>query len=211
MREEGISPEYWEEACAFLAERDEVLRGLIEQYKGELLVSHGDGFVTLARAVVGQQVSVSAADRLWERLQSGLGGRVTVDRVLAAGTRTLQGMGLSLRKAEYLVDLARYFAEGEGDQERWQGLRDEEVVRALSELRGIGRWTAEMFLIFHLLRPNVWPVDDVGLRRALGLLYGLPKELPRRAWLAAGERFQPWRTVATWYLWRFLDPVPVRY
>lgn len=206
-----IHPPYWAEACAELSARDEVLAELIAGTHGELLGSHGDPFVTLARAIVGQQVSVLAADRLWARLSAALGGSVTPEAVLAADGERLRSAGLSARKVEYLHDLAHRLQTGRLHPEAWPLMSDEEVVAELTAVRGIGRWTAEMVLIFHLLRPDVWPADDLGLRRALVARYPIAPPQSLRGWRALGEQFRPWRTVATWYLWRSLDPVAVVY
>jgi DNA-3-methyladenine glycosylase II len=202
-------PPYWQEACAELAARDPVLARLIADYHGERLSSHGDPFVTLARAIVGQQVSVVAADQIWARLVAVLDGVVDPHRLLAADEALLRRAGLSGRKVTYLRDLAHHAQRWQVSH--WPHCSDEELIELLTAVRGIGRWTAEMFLIFHLLRPDVWPADDLGLRRALVRFYGLTDKQPLAAWRAAGERFRPWRTVATWYLWRALDPVPVAY
>jgi DNA-3-methyladenine glycosylase II len=124
---------------------------------------------------------------------------------------TLRSAGLSQRKAEYLKDLAQRFLSGEVDPSRWPGLDDEAVIEELIRVRGIGRWTAEMFLIFNLLRPDVLPLDDIGVLRGIGLAYGRGERVARAEAMAIGEAWRPWRTVATWYLWRSLDPLPVEY
>jgi DNA-3-methyladenine glycosylase II len=182
---------------------------LIKAHPGSVLRSRGNAFETLLRAIVGQQISVRAADAVWARLATATPIRpadladLTVDR--------LRACGLSRMKAEYTIDLAGHFVEGRIRPQRWARMQDDAIVRELTDVRGIGRWTAEMFLIFHLLRPNVWPVDDLGLLKALRLHYGAAENLTARAASAWGEQWQPWRTVATWYLWRSLDPYPVEY
>ena len=123
----------------------------------------------------------------------------------------LRECGLSARKVEYLVDLASHFTTGQIHVERWATMSDAEVIDELTAVRGIGIWTAEMFLIFNLLRPDVLPLDDIGLQRAVADFYHDGERLTRRALLAFGERWRPWRSVATWYLWRSLDQVPVAY
>ncbi len=208
--DKAVRPSYWMQACHELQTRDARMAALIAAYDGELLSSHGDAFVTLARAIVGQQVSVLAADRLWARLTAALGA-VTPQAIVGAEVAVLRAAGLSQRKVEYLRDLAAHFVSGGIDPRGWAQKTDEAIIAELTAVRGIGRWTAQMFLIFHLLRPDVWPYDDLGLRRALVQHYGLPEEAAPRFWLEAGERWRPWRTVATWYLWRSLDPVPVAY
>lgn len=203
-------PDYWDTACRTLAARDAVMAMLIARYPEGTLTSHGDAFHTLARAIVGQQISVKAADAVWGRLEAQL-CRVTPDSALAASGDELRACGLSWRKVEYLQDLALHFAQGRLGETLFAGADDAELLSRLTEVRGIGRWSAEMFLIFHLMRPDVLPLDDIGLLRAIGVHYR------DGAKVGAGEARQiaalwaPWRTVATWYLWRALDPVPVAY
>ena len=124
---------------------------------------------------------------------------------------TLRRAGLSERKAEYLRDLARHFATGALDPREWPALDDEALIERLVDVKGIGRWTAEMFLIFHELRPDILPVDDIGLIRAVALHYHDGTRMSAAELRAFGARWAPWRSVATWYLWRSLDPLPVEY
>ncbi len=205
-----MTPLYWTEATASLAAGDAVMARLVERYAGLALNSRGDAFGTLARSIVGQQISVKAADAVWSRFAAAV-GMMSPDAVLGVGERGLTGCGLSRRKLEYLLDLARHFAEGRIDASRWAGMPDSEVIAELTAVRGIGRWTAEMFLIFHLLRPDVFPLDDIGLQRAVFDHYFSGEKQAPKALAAFGERWRPWRTVATWYLWRSLDPLPVEY
>ncbi len=204
------APAYWDDACAGLAAADAVMAELIARYPDAVLGNRGDPFQTLARAIVGQQISVKAADSIWARFAAQAGG-VTPERVAPLDPEALAACGLSRRKAEYLVDLAGHFADGRIDPTRWKRMDDEAVIAELADVRGIGRWTAEMFLIFNLRRPDVWPVDDIGLQKAVALHY-LGGERPTpKALREQGKRFAPWRTVATWYLWRSLDPRVVQY
>mgnify|MGYP001201276484 CR=1 FL=1 len=203
-------PEYWREASLRLAERDQGMAALVAAYPGMGLISRGDPFATLARSIVGQQISVKAADAVWGRFAAAVGS-VSPAGVLAVGAAGLADCGLSRRKIEYLVDLAGHFASGRIDAARWGGLDDEAVIAELCDVRGIGRWTAEMFLIFNLMRPDVFPLDDIGLQRGICQRYFGGESQPRRVLAEFGERWRPWRTVATWYLWRSLDPVPVEY
>lgn len=205
-----MTPPYWQQACSELAAADPVMAALIERYAGMSLKSRGDPFGTLARSIVGQQISVKAADAVWSRFVGAVSG-VTPVAVLAASDDSLRGAGLSVRKVEYLRDLARHFSAGEIHAGRWARMSDVEVIAELTAVRGIGVWTAEMFLIFTLMRPDVLPLDDLGLQRAIALHYNAGEKLARSALAACGERWRPWRTVATWYLWRSLDPVPVEY
>lgn len=203
-------PAYWHTACAELAAADPVMAGLIARYPDCVLGNRGAPFETLARAIVGQQISVKAADAVWSRLAASA-GEVRPERIAALDAGVLAACGLSRRKVEYLTDLAGHFRDGRIDPARWAGLDDAAVLAELTDVRGIGRWTAEMFLIFSLGRPDVWPVDDIGLIKAVAVHYLDGQRLPPARLRTWGARFAPWRTVATWYLWRSLDPVVVQY
>jgi len=210
-------PAYWPRARRALAAADPVLGGIIARHPRIALVSRGDAFSTLARSIVGQQISVKAADAVWTRLAKAC-TEMTPPRVLRKRATTLRACGLSERKVEYLRDLARHFESGELDLRALAQMGDEEVIERLTDVRGIGRWTAEMFLIFNLLRPDVFPVDDLGLLRAISRHYlgdaptrDLLARAGREKVLALASPWAPWRSVATWYLWRSLDPVPVEY
>jgi DNA-3-methyladenine glycosylase II len=201
-------PEYWLRAKRALARRDDVLARIILAHPRIALSRRGEAFTTLARAIVGQQISTRAAQSVWDRL---LAASPDMDPAAVARLRMtrLRACGLSGRKAEYIRDLARHFADGRIDAARWDPMPDEAIIADLVAVRGIGRWTAEMFLMFNLLRPDVLPLDDLGLRKAVGLHYGI--EPAPAAVRVLAERWRPWRSVATWYLWRSLDPVPVAY
>jgi DNA-3-methyladenine glycosylase II len=208
-------PHYWDDATRALAGRDAVLAKLIAAYPGLHLTRRGDPFTTLARAIVGQQISVKAAQTIWERLQKACGSvsGAPLDplRVQRKRIATLRACGLSERKAEYIRDLARHFVSSRLDPAAWPALDDETLILALVDVKGIGRWTAEMFLMFHELRANVLPVDDIGLQKAVALHYFDGERPTLEALRALGERWQPYRSVASWYLWRSLDPIPVEY
>ncbi len=203
-------PAYWQQACAELAAADPVMAALIARYPDAQLANRGDPFQTLARAIVGQQISVKAADSVWARFAA-CAQIVSPERVTELELDVLAACGLSRRKTEYLRDLAGHFVDGRVEPARWTHMDDETVIAELIDVRGIGRWTAEMFLIFNLRRPDVWPVDDIGLQKAVALHY-LNNERPTPGMLRRhGDRHAPWRTVATWYLWRSLDPAVVQY
>ena len=211
-----MKPEYWNRAKRALARRDPVMAGIMRAHPKIFLARRGEPFLTLARAIVGQQISVKAAQTIWERLvvaAHGSGNPVHLDprRMSRTQQRTLRRVGLSERKAEYVRDLARHFVSGKLDPATWPALDDEALIAALIDVKGIGRWTAEMFLIFHELRADVLPVDDIGLQKAIGVHYldGSRPTVAAMRELATG--WQPYRSVATWYLWRSLDPVPVEY
>lgn len=203
-------PDYWRQASAELALHDPVMAGLVECFRGQSPVSRGDPFATLARSIVGQQISLKAADAVWGRVVAAL-GQVAPAPVLAIGGEALAACGLSRRKVEYLGDLAAYFLDGRLTPPAWAALDDDAIIAELTAVRGIGRWTGEMFLIFNLLRPDVFPLDDIGLQRAICAHYFAGEKQSRRTLAAFGERWRPWRSVATWHLWRSLDPLPVEY
>jgi DNA-3-methyladenine glycosylase II len=202
------APAYWSTATQALAACDPVLAALIARHRALEVGSRGDAFQTLARAVVGQQISVKAAQSVWARLVAAA-GVMTPAAIVAADVATLRAAGLSVRKAEYVQDLARHFAAGAIDMQSWPELDDETIIAQLIEVRGIGRWTAEMFLIFNLARPDVLPLADLGLQRALQLNYGRGRPLGQRRLHRVTRAWAPWRSVATWYMWRSLEVVPV--
>ena len=156
-------PDFWADACKHLVKKDRVMKRLIPQFGDACLETRGDAFVTLARSVVGQQISVKAAQTVWDRFAALLPRKITAANVLKLKVDDMRAAGLSTRKVEYLVDLALHFDNGALHVKSWDAMSDDEIVAELVAIRGIGRWTAEMFLIFHLMRPNVLPLDDVGL------------------------------------------------
>ena len=204
-------PAYWDEAVAHLMRRDRILRKVIPKHPEVWLTSRGTPFVTLARAIVGQQISTKAADAVWQHYVEACGRRPGPAATLRAGCEGLRAAGLSQRKAEYLLDLAAHFQEKRVHPDRWAQMDDEAIITELTAIRGIGRWTAEMFLIFNLQRPDVLPLDDLGLLKAISLHYFSGEPVSRFEAREVSQAWQPWRTVATWYLWRSLDPVPVQY
>jgi DNA-3-methyladenine glycosylase II len=205
-----MKPDFWDQACQDLSRRDPVMGRIIAERGPVHLVSRGDPFQTLARSIVGQQISVKAAQSVWNRFEAAA-GEVAPLRVSRMRVATLRNCGLSERKAEYLKDLARRFHSGEVDPTHWPSHDDEAIIDELVAVRGVGRWTAEMFLIFNLLRPDVLPVDDLGLLRGIEKHYRNGESVSRREAQQLGEAWRPWRTVATWYMWRSLEPVPVEY
>ena len=205
-----MKPEYWDRARRALARRDEVLAQIMRRHPRVHLVARGEPFQTLARAIVGQQISVKAAQSVWNRVLQVAPG-MTPAEVLSLQRPRLRACGLSDRKTQYIADLAQHFADGALHVQRWPQMDDESVIAELVAVRGIGRWTAEMFLMFNLLRPDVYPLGDLGLLKAVRLAYFKGRKVPLSRIRKLGLGWQPWRSVATWYLWRSLDPVPVEY
>jgi len=205
-----MTPDYWQEACLHLGKRCKVMKQLIKHHPQAKLRTRGDAFQTLARAIVGQQISVKAAASVWEKTEN-IVGKVTPKNMLAVTPEQLRSAGNSRQKIAYMQDLAAHFADGRIKPRRWTHMPDEDVIRELVEVKGIGRWTAEMFLIFYLMRPNVFPVDDIGIIRAVEKHFHEGERLTKAEVQAYAERWAPWNTVATWYLWRSLYPIPVEY
>ncbi|HEX7219137.1 MAG TPA: DNA-3-methyladenine glycosylase [Burkholderiales bacterium] len=205
-----MKPPYWDRAKRALARKDPVMATIIRSRPKVFLMRRGEPFLTLARAICGQQISVKAAQSVWDRVVTCC-GEVTPEKVLARKRPELRACGLSDRKTEYIADLAQHFADGRIHVHRWPQMSDEEIIAELVEVRGIGRWTAEMFLIFNLLRPDVFPLDDLGLQKAIRLGYFKGRKVSLARMRKLGESWRPWRSVATWYLWRSLDPIPVEY
>ncbi|MBL8304597.1 MAG: DNA-3-methyladenine glycosylase 2 family protein [Ideonella sp.] len=210
-----VTPAYWDEACKHLSRRDRVMRKLIPTCGEARLQSRGDAFTTLARSIVGQQISVKAAQSVWNRFVALTPGddpaHIDPARVLALPAVDMRGAGLSARKVEYLGDLARHFSSGAVHVHEWTAMDDDAIIDELVAIRGIGRWTAEMFLIFHLMRPNVMPLDDIGLIKGISANYFSGEPVSRAEAREVGEAWAPFRSVATWYIWRSLDPLPVDY
>lgn len=205
-----MKPDYWDRAKRSLARRDPVMGAIIRAHPRFFIVRRGEAFMTLARAICGQQISVKAAQAVWNRVVACCSG-ITPEKVLSRKRTELRACGLSDRKTEYIADLAQHFADGKIHEHRWPQMSDEEIIAELTDVRGIGRWTAEMFLMFNLLRPDVFPLDDLGLQKGIRVGYFKGRKVSLRTMRRLGETWRPWRSVATWYLWRSLDPVPVEY
>ena len=231
-------PPYWAQACAQLGQKDRVLRRLIPQLGEHILRPSRDAFTTLARSIVGQQISVAAAKTLWQRLLALLPEPVAAVSVpqntvaqlaldlapppaedaprtilpaelLQLRAEDMRAAGLSPRKVDYLLALAQQFATGKLRPHSWATLEDEAIIQQLMQLRGVGRWTAEMFLMFHLLRPNVLPLDDAGLIKGISHNYFSGDPVSRHEAREVAQAWQPWCSVATWYIWRSLQTQPL--
>ncbi|MBS0508415.1 MAG: DNA-3-methyladenine glycosylase 2 family protein [Proteobacteria bacterium] len=208
--ENPITPEYWAEACKHLAKKDRVLRRLIPQVGDVALHQRGDAFSTLARSIVGQQVSVASAQRVWGKFAT-LPRSMTPRSVLKLKVDDMRAAGLSARKVEYLVDLALHFDNGQLHVKQWGEMADDAIVAELVAIRGISRWTADMFLIFHLARPNVLPLDDATLIQGISQHYFSGDPVSRSDAREVAQAWNPWCSVASWYIWRSLAPLPVDY
>jgi len=200
----------WKQACTHLRRADPVLCKIIDAHSGAMLEPRHDAFFSLARSIVGQQISVKAAASVWGRFEAEV-QEVTPHAVAGKESDTLRACGLSNAKARYILSLAEHFIDGSLRLSSWPEMDDEAVIDDLTQVKGIGRWTAEMFLIFHLLRPDVLPLGDLGLQRAIGDHYLAGERPTNDQMLEVAARWRPWRSIATWYLWRSLDAVPVNY
>lgn len=198
------TPEYWPEATKHLARVDPVLRELVRKHREADFRLRGDAFQALARAIVGQQISVKAAQSIWARFEQCV-GKVTPANVVARDAAALRACGFSGQKVSYVKDLARRFHCGEVKPRRWNAMDDEAIIEELVAVKGIGRWTAEMFLMFSLARPNVLPVDDLGLQRAMERNYNNGRAITRNRMRRIAAAWSPWCTVASWYMWRSLE------
>jgi DNA-3-methyladenine glycosylase II len=206
----AVTKDYWDEACKALMKQDRILKKIIPKHRDTGVVSRGDPFLTLARSIVGQQISVVAAQTVWDRFEAKL-KKITPKKVIETSVDDIRACGFSMRKVEYVKDLAEHFLNHGLSKAAWHTMDDETIINELTSIRGIGRWTAEMFLIFNLMRPNVLPLDDIGLLRAISINYFSGEKVSRSEAREVAQSWQPWCTVATWYLWRSIDPVPVDY
>ncbi len=204
------TPDYWQRACMHLMARDRVMRRLIPQLGDACLRTRGDAFTTLARSIIGQQISIKAAQSVWNRF-SALLPVTSAPAVLRLKVDDMRAAGLSARKVEYIVDLALHFDSNAVHANAWQTMDDESIIAELVKIRGIGRWTAEMFLIFHLMRPDVLPLDDLGLINGISKNYFSGDPVSRSDAREVAAAWAPYRSVATWYIWRSLEPKPVEY
>ena len=200
-------PEYWEDACKHLVKKDRVMKRLIPKFPDTAIPPRGDAFATLARSIIGQQISVKAAQTVWHRFAA-LPKSMTPTAVLKLKVDDMRGVGLSARKVEYLVDLSIHFDTGAVHVTDWDAMDDEAIIAELVAIRGIGRWTAEMFLIFYLTRPNVLPLDDVGLISGISKNYFSGESVSRSDAREVAAAWAPYCSVATWYIWRSLDTKP---
>lgn len=209
MLRAGSTPEWWGSAKLELANKDVLLKSLIEEFEEPRLSSRGDLFATLIKSIVGQQISVIAASAVWSRLFD-LVGEVNPESILAKTHEELRQVGLSNRKVEYIVGIAEAWTEGLGEID-WEQMSDEEVIQELVKLRGVGRWTVQMLLIFALLRQDIFPIDDIGLIRGMEKLYNSGNSLETSELYEISEKWMPYRTMGVWYIWRSIDPEPVEY
>ncbi len=203
-------PLFWSVAKKELKKKDKKLGKIIDSYPKDFLFTKSDPFLTLARSIVGQQISVKAAQSVWDKLISKI-GIVSPNQIKKVHSNTLKSAGLSRQKVMYLKNLSYAFINNDLKVNFWNEMSDEQIIEDLIKIKGIGRWTAEMFLIFNLCRADVFPLDDIGMIRGICKIYNHTYPISRKKIIQIGNKWKPYRSVATWYLWRSLDPIPVEY
>ena len=203
-------PFFWEKAKKALKKKDKKLGKIITNYPKDFLFSKSDPFYTLARSIVGQQISVKAAQAVWDRYEKKV-KKVTPKNTLKIHFMSLKACGLSRQKISYLKFLSIGFIEKTINPKNWDSYSDEEIINELTKIKGIGRWTAEMFLIFNLCRPDIFPADDLGVIKGICNCYKIKYPITKEHAIRLSAKWKPYRSVATWYFWRSLDPIPVEY
>ena len=205
-------PGYWQRACRELSACDPIMANLIGRFKQSYLRGGKDAFTVLCRAVVGQQISVQAADSIWQRLETHFGTpQPQPPAIYRCHFKTLRRCGLSAQKGHYLKNIAHFFILQKITHRYWHRHTFEELQNTLLAIKGVGHWTFQMFAIFYLKYPDVLPLGDLGLLNAIYKEYNHGKKLTPKNLHKLAIRWKPWRTVATWYLWRSIDPHPVVY
>jgi len=204
-------PSYWNKAKVFLSKKDKVMKKLINNYKDGALITRNDVFYSLCKSIIGQQISVQAANSVFSKFEKSCKGRINVKNVNKLSTQNLKRCGLSRQKVRGIKDLAKKIINKEFKPFLIKDMSDEEAILYLSKLRQIGRWSAEMILLFTFNRSNIWPLQDIGLLRAISNNYD-KKYLPPKSFLKKlYKKFTPYCSVATWYLWRSIDNEPIQY
>ena len=203
-------PIFWIKAKIELKKKDKKLGKIIDNYPRDFLFSKSDPFLTLARSIVGQQISVKAAQSVWDKLILKISD-INPNHIYKIHSTSLKSVGLSRQKVLYLKNLSKAFINKELKVGLWSKMTNEEIIEDLIKIKGIGRWTAEMFLIFNLCRADIFPLDDIGMIKGLCKIYNLEYPINKNKFLKIGNKWKPYRSIATWYLWRSLDPIPVEY
>ena len=197
----------WDKAVTDLSKNDSIIAKIIADYPNDRMEMKNDTLHTLVRSVVGQQISVRAADAIWNRLNEACNNSITENNLLKLSIEDMRKTGLSNTKSNYIMNIVN----ANLSELDWEDMNDEEVSNELCKIKGIGPWTADMFLIFRLGRTNILPLGDIGLINAINLHYNNKEKLSKDELMKFKEKWSPWCSVATWYMWRSLDPVPVEY
>jgi len=204
-------PKYWNNAVKYLSKKDPVMKKLISQYKDKTLTTRKDIFFSLCKSIIGQQISVQAANSVFKKFEKACNGKINPKKINKLSPRELKVCGLSRQKVKGIKELAIKFENKSFDPRKVNSMTDEEAIIYLSSLRQIGRWSAEMILLFTLNRPDIWPIQDIGLLRSISNNYKKKYFPPRKFVEILRKRFSPYCSVATWYLWRSIDDEPIQY
>ena len=204
-------PGYWNKAKTFLSKKDKVMKKLINSYKDGALITRNDIFFSLCKSIIGQQISVAAANSVFSKFEKVCKGRINAKNVNKLSAQNLKRCGLSRQKVRGIKDLAKKIINKEFKPHLIKKMNDEEAILYLSELRQIGRWSAEMILLFTFNRSNIWPLQDIGLLRAISNNYNKKYFPPKNFLVKLYKKFSPYCSVATWYLWRSIDNEPIQY
>ena len=204
-------PKYWSRAKRILSKKDKVMKKLISNYKDGSLVTRNDVFFSLCKSIIGQQISVAAANSVFLRFKKKCKNKINARTVNKLSFNSLKSCGLSKQKVKGIKDLAKKTLDKSFKPSLIKNMTDEEAIEYLSNLRQIGRWSAEMILLFTFNRSNIWPLQDIGLLRAVSNNYN-KKYFPPKSFLdKLYKKFTPYCSVATWYLWRSIDNEPIQY
>ena len=203
-------PIWWNKAITHLNNCDNIMKNIIKLYPREYLKYRGDPFLSLSRTIIGQQISVKAAASVWNSINKNV-KNLSPQNTINYGVKNLKKCGTSERKAEYLVGIANYFLNTSNALKELQNLNDKEEVEELCKLRGIGPWSAEMFLMFCLLRQDIFPLGDLGLRKAISINYFNKKDPSDTEITNISSAWKPYRSAATWLLWKSIDPITIAY
>jgi len=204
-------PHYWNKSKKFLSKKDKVMRDLIKKFSDTRLTTRKDIFFSICKSIVGQQISVAAASSVFLKFKKVCGGKITPKVVKKISILKLKSCGLSRQKARGIKELSIKFLNKRFNPNLIKKMEDEESIIYLSSLRQVGRWSAEMILLFTFNRPNIWPVQDIGLLRAISINYKKKYLPPKKFVNELKKKFSPYCSVATWYLWRSIDNEPIQY
>ena len=204
-------PFYWKKAKKILSKKDPVLRKIIKKYNKGFLTTRNNPFFSLCRTIVGQQISTKAADSIWSKFEKKCKKNINPYTILKISSRNLKRLGLSRQKISYLKNIAKAFKNKSFDTKKLRTMNDEEAIEYITKLKGLGVWSAEMFLMFNLNRPNIFPIKDIGLLRAISKNYKKSYPPSKRFLDKISNLHLGYRTVLTWYMWRSIDPADVEY
>ena len=202
--------DWWKEAVFYLSDNDPIMKNIINNHNEDYLQSRDDPFNALCRTIIGQQISVKAAASIWNKFETST-KNINPKNVIKYGNNNIRKCGISNKKVEYIIGLSNFFIENPDSVNLWKKMDDKSIIKELCQLKGIGPWSAEMFLMFCLLRPDVLPLGDLGLRRAVGKNYLNTFDPTYEEVEKVAKKWIPYRSAATWFLWKSIDPIPVAY